>query len=199
MCVLIRIRIHFLVSLSFEIFVIDIYQIFKGNVILRKLAFCPGITIKKWLFVFLGDLVVLPAKEEICSDLDRCECISSLVSGQLPYDFVVVVFASWHLWEFKYIHTYIYTHNFSFCLIWKITVKQFLGSCKEVAECKEYRDWGCKVLVDISAGLFLANRLHCSVIWKVRQVCLRLISSTLEELSYDCITDELTMVYFFYK
>ena len=73
-CVLMCIRIHFLVSLFLEIFVIDIYQIFKEIIILRKFAFLPGITIKKVSCNFSWEtLLYYQPKEEICSDLSRCD------------------------------------------------------------------------------------------------------------------------------
>lgn len=114
-CVLMCIRIHFLASLFLEIFVIDTYQILKEIIVLRKFVFCPGITIKKVSCNFSWEtLLYYQPKEEICSDLSRCD--SACLVWCLGNCFMIFFFffASWHLWEVKYIHTCIYTHNFFF-------------------------------------------------------------------------------------
>ena len=115
-CVLMCIRIPFLISLFLEIFVIDIYQIFKKIIILRKLAFCPGITINKSVCNFSWEtLLYYQPKEEICSDLSRCDSAYLVwCLGNCFMIFFFIFLVSWHLWEVKYIHTYINIHIFFF-------------------------------------------------------------------------------------
>lgn len=112
------IRIPFLISLFLEIFVIDIYQIFKKIIILRKLAFCPGITINKSVCNFSWEtLLYYQPKEEICSDLSRCDSAYLVwCLGKLLYDFF---FFGLMTSLRSQIHTYIhkYTHFFSFTVL----------------------------------------------------------------------------------
>ena len=126
-CVLMCIRIHFLASLFLEIFVIDTYQILKEIIILRKFVFCPGITIKKVSCNFSWEtLLYYQPKEEICSDLSRCD--SACLVWCLGNCFMIFFFFLMTSLRSQ-IHTYMYLHTqffLSLSYIWKITVKQFL-------------------------------------------------------------------------
>lgn len=127
-CVLMCIRIHFLASLFLEIFVIDTYQILKEIIVLRKFVFCPGITIKKVSCNFSWEtLLYYQPKEEICSDLSRCD--SACLVWCLGNCFMIFFFFCLMTSLRSQIHTYMYLHTqffLSLSYIWKITVKQFL-------------------------------------------------------------------------
>ena len=128
-CVLMCIRIHFLASLFLEIFVIDTYQILKEIIVLRKFVFCPGITIKKVSCNFSWEtLLYYQPKEEICSDLSRCD--SACLVWCLGNCFMIFFFFFCLMTSLRsQIHTYMYLHTqffLSLSYIWKITVKQFL-------------------------------------------------------------------------
>lgn len=117
-CVLMCIRIHFLASLFLEIFVIDTYQILKEIIVLRKFVFCPGITIKKVSCNFSWEtLLYYQPKEEICSDLSRCD--SACLVWCLGNCFMIFFFFLPHdIFEKSNTYIHVSTHTiFSFIVL----------------------------------------------------------------------------------